>query len=163
QPPGSVVKAVASDARVPSSKQAEQISHSLIRNVYQAFDFHGEKETYDALDAVVDGPLLRSLYLQIRRSLLMAEQGGSRSRVLEVRPVSGSIIGTPSQREFQIELRWRVAGEVEHWGHIHTRENEFLGRLSVNNADGFWKLAELKFLSQKRVRFETRLRGMNAQ
>jgi hypothetical protein len=154
----SVVKAVTSTGRVPAAKQAEQISHSLIRNVYQAFDFHGEQETYDALNAVVDGPLLRSLYLQIRRSLLMAEQGGSRSRVLDVQPVSGTIIGTPSQREFQIELRWRVSGEVEHWGHIHTRENEYVGKLSVKNADGFWKLAELKFLNRKRVRFETQLR-----
>lgn len=154
----SAVEAVSATGRVPSSKQAEQVSETLIRNVYQAFDFHGEKETYDALSAVVAGPLLRSLYLQIRRSLLMAEQGGSRSRVLEVRPVSGTVIGTPSRSEFQIELRWRVSGEVEHWGHIHTRENEYLGKLSVKNADGFWKLSELKFLSQKRVRFETRLR-----
>ena len=68
------------------------------------------------------------------------------------------MIGTPSPGEFQIELRWRVSGEVEHWGHIHTRENEYVGRLLVKDADGFWKLAELKFLSQKRVRFETRLR-----
>ena len=89
----------------------------------------------------------------------MAEQGGSRSRVLEVRPVSGAVVGTPSRSEFQIEIRWRVAGEVEHWGHIHTRENEYLGRLSVkNDSDGFWKLSDLKFLSQKRVRFETSLR-----
>jgi hypothetical protein len=152
------VKAVIATDAVPSAGQAEQISHSLIRNVYRAFDFQGEKETYDALSAVVDGPLLRSLYLQIRRSLLMAEQRGSRSRVLEVRPVSGTMIGTPSPGEFQIELRWRVSGEVEHWGHIHTRENEYVGRLLVKDADGFWKLAELKFLSQKRVRFETRLR-----
>ena len=78
--------------------------------------------------------------------------------MLEVRPVSGTVIGTPAQGEFQIELRWRVSGEVEHWGHIHTRENEYVGRLSVKAADGFWKLAELKFLSQKRARFETRLR-----
>lgn len=152
------VKAVISTDAVPSSEQAEQISHSLIRNVYRAFDFQVEKETYDALSAVADGPLLRSLYLQVRRSLLMAEQGGSRSRVLEVTPVSGTMIGRPSPGEFQIELRWRVSGEVEHWGHIHTRENLYVGRLLVKVVDGFWKLAELKFLSQKRVRFETRLR-----
>ena len=149
---------VKSNGQTPTPRQAEQISFSLMKNVYRAFDFHGEKETYDALDAVVDGPLLRSLYLQIRRSLLMAEQGGSRSRVLDVQPVSGSVIGNPSRTEFQIELRWRVASEVEHWGHIHTRENEYLARITARVDDGFWKLETLKFLSQKRVRFETRLR-----
>lgn len=149
---------VRSNGRVPTSSRAEEISFSLIRNVYRAFDFHGEKETYDALNAVVDGPLLRSLYLQIRRSLLIAEQGGSRSRVLDVKPVSGSLIGSPSLSECQIELRWRVASEVEHWGHIHTRENEYLARVSTKVDDGFWQIKSLKFLSQKRVRFETRLR-----
>ena len=149
---------VNSNGLTPSPQQAEKISHSLVRNVYHAFDFHGERETYAALNKVVHGPLLRSLYLQIRRSLLMAEQGGSRSRVLEVRPVSGTIIGMPSRSDFQMEVRWRISSEVEHWGHIHTRENEYLGRLSVKDSDGYWKLFELKFLSQKRVRFETRLR-----
>tara|TARA_R110002072_G_scaffold302710_2_gene487650 strand:+ start:174242 stop:175846 length:1605 start_codon:yes stop_codon:yes gene_type:complete len=152
------VKAISSTDSAPSSDRAEQIAHLLIRNVYRAFDFQGERETYDALSAFVDGPLLRSLYLQIRRSLLMAEQGGSRSRVLEVQPVSGIVTGAPSLGEFQVDLCWRVSGEVEHWGHIHTRENEYVGRLSVKDADGFWKLTELKFLGQKRVRFETRLR-----
>jgi hypothetical protein len=154
---------VKSNGRSPTSSQAEQISYSLIRNVYRAFDFHGEKETYDALNAVVDGPLLRSLYLQIRRSLLMAEQGGSRSRVLDVKRVSSTLVGTPSRNEFRIELRWRLSSEVEHWGHIHTRENEYVGRLAISDADGFWKLDAVRFLSQKRVRFETRLRGMNAE
>lgn len=149
---------VKSNGRVPAPRRAEEIGFSLIRNVYRAFDYYGEKETYDALNAVVDGPLLRSLYLQIRRSLLMAEQGGSRSRVLDVKPVSGTLVGKPSETQFEVELRWRVASEVEHWGHIHTRENEYLARISTKVDDGFWKLKSLKFLSQKRVRFETRLR-----
>jgi hypothetical protein len=149
---------VKSNGKIPTQGQAEQISYSLIRSVYRAFDFHGEKETYDALNAVVDGPLLRSLYLQIRRSLLMAEQGGSRSRVLDVKRVSSTLVGKPSESKFEIELRWRLASEVEHWGHIHTRENEYVGRLSVKDDDGFWKLDKVRFLSQKRVRFETQLR-----
>lgn len=149
---------IQSNGNIPTNEQAEQISDALIQNVYLAFDLHGEKETYDALNAVADGPLLRTLYLQIRRSLLMAEQGGSRSRVLDVTKVFGSLVGSPSRSSFEIEFRWRLASEVEHWGHIHTRENQYLGRLSVKDDAGFWKLSALKFLSQKRVRFETRLR-----
>jgi hypothetical protein len=88
----------------------------------------------------------------------MAEQGGSRSRVLDVKQVSSTLAGTPSESQFEIELRWRLASEVEHWGHIHTRENEYVGRLSVKDKGGAWKLNTVRFLSQKRVRFETQLR-----
>ena len=152
------VSGVRSDGRIPTAARAEQVSAALIQNVYGAFDCYGEKETYDALATVVEGPLLQTLYLQIRRSLLMAEQGGSRSRVLEVKPVSGNLLGVPSQSAFDMEYRWRIVGSVEHWGHVHTREHEYLARVSVQSADSFWKLNAVKFLSQKRVRFETRLR-----
>lgn len=149
---------IASNGRTPTSEEADEISVSLLRNVYRAFDFHDEQETYRALAESVEGPLLRSLYLQIRRSLLMAEQGGSRSRVLNVRPVSGKFIGKPSSARFEIDFTWRVLSDVEHWGHIHTRENEYLGRLSVSDTGGILRLRALKFVNQKRVRFQTRLR-----
>jgi len=149
---------VKSNGRRPAAADAKQISSALIKNVYQAFDFHGEKETYDALETAVEGSLLRTLYLQIRRSLLMAEQGGARSRVLDVKPVSGRFAGEPTATGFDMEYRWRVVGSVEHWGHIHTREHEYLATLSVQATGGQWKLHAVKFLSQKRVGFETRLR-----
>lgn len=149
---------VASNGRTPTSAEADEISVSLLRNVYRAFDFYEEQETYRVLAKSVKGPLLRSLYLQIRRSLLMAEQGGSRSRVLNVRPVSGQFIGKPSSARFEIDFTWRVLSDVEHWGHIHTRENEYLGRLSVSDIGGIWRLSALKLVSQKRVHFQTRLR-----
>lgn len=154
---------VKSDGRTPSAAQAELISSALIKNVYRAFDFNSEKATYGALATAVEGPLLRTLYLQIRKSLLMAEQGGSRSRVLDVKPVSGRLVGEASSAAFDIEYRWRVVGSVEHWGHVHTREHEYVAKLSVRNKNGLWKLSEVKFLSQQRVRLETRLRGMKAQ
>lgn len=142
----------------PTPTEANRISLSLLRNVYRAFDSRDEQETYDALAASVNGDLLRSLYLQIRRSLMVAEQDGSRSSVLDIQPVSGELTGTSSSAGFDIEFTWRVLGKVEHWGHIHLRENEYQARLSVISVDGFWKLGSVKFLSQKRVRFETQLR-----
>ena len=131
----------------------------MVTNIYNAFGLQGEEETYDALATSVDGPFLRTLYLQIRRSLLMAEQGGSKSRVLSVTPVSTRILGEATATGFDVQHRWRVVGSVEHWGHIHTRENEFDATLSIRQVDGVWKLKDVRFTSQKRVRFETRLRS----
>lgn len=147
-----------SDGRRPTEAQSKQISSVLVQNIYRAFAFHEERKTYAALRNAVNGPLLRTLYLQIRRSLLMAEQGGSRSRVLSVKPVAGKLIGATSPSHFEMEYSWRVVGEVEHWGHIHTRENEYVAKLSVRNTEGYWKLEDVKFLSQKRIRLDTRLR-----
>lgn len=142
-----------------TDSNAGEVAGNLIANIYDAFGLHGEEETYDALAASVDGPFLRTLYLQIRRSLLMAEQGGSKSRVLNVTPVSTRLTGKTTAAGFNVQHRWRVVGSVEHWGHIHTRENEFEATLKVRRVDGAWKLENVKFTSQKRVRFETRLRG----
>lgn len=138
---------------------AQRIATALIEIVYGAFDLNGEEETYDELAKAVEGRLLRTLYLQVRKSLLMAEQGGSQSRILKITPVSSRLLGRPTADSFEIEYSWRVAGSVEHWGHVHTRENELTAKLSVRNVDGHWKLGGVRFLSQRRVRFETRLRG----
>jgi hypothetical protein len=60
--------------------------------------------------------------------------------------------------EFELDLTWRANGQVEHWGHIHSRENEYRARLSIEEKSGAWKLVECRFLGQKRVRFQTSLR-----
>jgi hypothetical protein len=73
--------------RAPQKSESEKIATRILRNVYRAFEYREEEATYDALATSVDGPLLRTLYLQIRKSLLVAEQGDARSRIVEVRPV----------------------------------------------------------------------------
>lgn len=142
-----------------TQRSAGNVAGQLIANIYDSFGLHGEEETYDALATSVDGPFLRTLYLQVRRSLLMAEQGGSKSRVLNVKPLSTRLAGKATSTGFDVQHRWRVVGSVEHWGHIHTRENEFEATLNVRRVDDAWKLENVRFTSQKRVRFETRLRG----
>jgi hypothetical protein len=148
---------------VVTERNSGDVAGQLVASIYNAFGLQGEEETYDALATSVDGPFLRTLYLQIRRSLLMAEQGGSKSRVLSVTPVSTRMLGEATATDFNVQHRWRVVGSVEHWGHIHTRENEFDATLSIRQVDGVWKLKDVRFTSQKRVRFETRLRSQAEQ
>ena len=138
---------------------AAKVTGVLLGNVYAAFGLRDEEATYDSLATAIDGPLLRTLYLQIRRSLLMSEQGGARSRVDEFSPVSTRLIRS-ADGEFEVEHRWRMTGTVEHWGHIHTRENEYAARIVVKSVDGSWKMSRVTFTDQKRVRFQTEIRGM---
>lgn len=153
-------ESIASSA-VGSDKEASAVSTALLRNVYRAFDHRDDEDIYDALSESVHGPLLRMLYLQIRRSLLMAEQGGARSRVREMEPVAGRVVRR-SGEDIQVEQRWRITGTVEHWGHIHTQENEYAAVMTLSRLDGRWKITALRFTEQKRVRFQTGLRSLKS-
>ncbi|MEO8494856.1 MAG: hypothetical protein ABI614_07280 [Planctomycetota bacterium] len=133
-----------------TNESPSELLGALLRNVYGAFDFRDDSDVYDALATSVSGDLLRDLYLRVKRSLLMAEQGGALSHVEQVEVLAA----TPA-----IEATWRVTGTVEHWGHVHTRVNEYRGRVTVVNEGGTWKLKALHLLDEKRIRFETSIRG----
>ncbi len=143
----------------PSPADAKRISESLLQNLYRAFDNSDEEKTYDALAQSVDGPLLRDIYLQIRRSLIMQEQGGSRSRVIAVVPKRTAPKGLDSATSLQRQCVWQVTGTVEHWGHIHRRVSEYSADVSMSATKGGWRITALKITRQRRVRFETTLRG----
>ena len=152
-------------ARVKSDRldesQRSEVVREVLTNVYRAFDFRSDEEVYDALAASVAGNLLRDVYLRIKRSLLMAEQGGAISHVTSVQMVSaipvsenGTRIGTNS-----MDAIWRVSGTTEHWGHVHTRVSEYRARLTLIVHEGAWKLEKFQLLDDKRIQFETSIRG----
>lgn len=151
------VAPVPATARVLTSEANGELLGRLLRNVYGAFEFRDDSDVYDALATSVEGDLLRELYLRVKRSLLMAEQGGALSHVdmveiLTVTPPTDPALPTT-------EATWRVSGTVEHWGHVHTRVNEYRGRATVVNHEGVWKLQSLQLLDEKRIKFETSIRG----
>lgn len=139
---------------------------ALHRNIYRAFEYRDEEQIYDALAKSVDGPLLRELYLEIRRGLVMQEQGGAVSRIREVQIIEGEKLPLPripenlDPRSFVYHCRWTVAGTVEHWGHIHARTNEYRANWTVQPRDDAWKITGLELQDERRVSFETRLRRM---
>ena len=140
------------------SEQAHSILMSLLKNIYRAFDYRRDSDIYDALAQSVDGELLPKLYLKFKRSLLMAEQGGTRARVKEVKRIGGKLTDVAKQSRFIYECRWQVTGTIEHWGHIHTRVNEYVAKFTVTATQHGWKITKYEILDQKRVRFETGLR-----
>ena len=138
-------------------KDAALVFKQLHGNIYRAFDFRDDRAIFNALASGVDGDLLRTLYLQFKRSLLMSEQGGAVSRVMGVNIVAGKM--KPAKGGFDYDCTWRVTGTVEHWGHIHTRENEYEGTFTVAATPAGWKITDYDLHRQKRVKYETGLRA----
>jgi hypothetical protein len=155
-----VVSGTKRDKQRVTEKAARQVASTLLRNIYRAFDYREDEDTYDALAISVQGSLLRKTYLQIRRSLLMAEQGGAKAKVNNVQVTRAKLV-KESATEFTIDVTWEVTGSVEHWGHVHTRRNEYQARLVIRGAEN-WKIEELDLKNQKRIEFKTALRGAKA-
>ena len=42
-------------------------------------------------------------------------------------------------------------GTVGHWGHIHTRKNQYHAIIDVEPVDGAWKIVGLELLEEIRI------------
>ena len=89
--------------------------------------------------------LFRSnLYLKILEGLKVQEQGGAVSRVDEVEILESWMLPSIEQTEntdrpsFRYACNWTVKGTVEHWGHIHTRKNQYQADFLVEVSPDGW-------------------------
>lgn len=144
-----------------AADDATQIFETLHGNAYRALDFGTENRIYEVLETAVDGDLLETLYLQLRESLAMKEQGGAVARVQSVDYGDGdprTFAPNLDWPGFQFRSRWTVEGTVEHWGHVHERKNQFCAMFSVEPRDGCWKITEMQIEEQESVASKPRLR-----
>lgn len=144
---------------LPSPSEALAIFQPLQANIYRAFDYTAESEIYDALARSVDGPLLAKTYDDIYRSLILHEEGGALCRVKSVHPVSTEIeaIAVDPDRhapQLTLQARWRVEGVVYHWGHSHSRINEYRARYTVATVAAGWRITGIEPMEQRRVESE---------
>ena len=143
----------------PDRVEAQEIFEPLHSNVYRAFDFVEEEDIYLALSRSVEGDFLDDLYRTIFRSLVMQEEGGAVARISDVRPIEievgevGVVDGGESGERpaFNVRCRWQVEGVVSHWGHAHTRVNEYLADWSVALTPAGWRLTGSEILEQDRI------------
>lgn len=70
--------------------------------------------------------------------------------VLDVKPMTVS-----SPDGFSHVVTWQVEGTIEHWGHIHSRVNEYAAELQVTRSDGAWKLSAMNVHRQSQVKVMT--------
>ena len=122
----------------------------MLHNVYRAFDFRDEGQIYDVLDQTVTGDLLTDIYLETRRGLELANQGGARAKVKDIEIVDLQAVSV-NDGAIEADVTWRVAGSVGHWGHVHERKNQYEAQLTIAPVDGVWKLTDMEVLSEERL------------
>jgi hypothetical protein len=136
-------------ARLSGDRAGEVVS-GLLHNVYRAFDFREEEQIYDVLDRSVAGDLLTRIYLETRRGLELANQGGARAKVKEIELIDlETAMGEDGG--FLATATWNVTGSVGHWGHVHQRRNQYRAQLGITPIDGAWKLTRIEILEEERL------------
>ncbi len=136
---------------MPPPAVTGQVVSDLLRNVYQAFDYRRESDIYDTLERSVSGDLLTDIYLETRRSLELASQGGARAKVKSVEVQALDVQAGDVDQGFRADVIWNVSGAVGHWGHVHTRNNQYQAELEVRVVDGRWKLTDMNVLQEQRL------------
>ncbi len=129
--------------------RASEIVSALLHNVYRAFDFKDEETIYDVLEASVSGDLLTKAYLETRRGLELASQGGARAKVQEI--VLTDLEMLDSEGGIAARCTWTVAAAVGHWGHIHQRRNQYVADLRIEDSDGMWRITGLELIGEERL------------
>jgi hypothetical protein len=140
---------VLSSAR--SEEEASVVVGTLLLNIYKAFDYRDEEVIYDALAHSASGDLLTDIYLETRRSLELANQGGARAKVKGVEVLSAEAEPLEGGEGFTTRAVWNVTGSVGHWGHVHQRVNQYEADLTVRAVDGAWKITGLDVLQEQRL------------
>ena len=135
-----------------TGQEAVTVLDGLLKNVYRSFDFREEEDVYDRLATSVSGDLLSDIYLQNRQSLVVTQAGGARARVKEVEILSVTVDGSDGNPLGMVfDAQWTAMGTVGHWGHIHTRKNQYHANITVEPVDGAWKIMDLELLEEKRI------------
>ena len=141
------------------TKSREEVAESLLRNVYRAFDYHTESDIYDALARSAQGDLLADLYLKIKQGLIVQEQGGANAHVRKVTIIKAEPLDGGRDGGFRERVTWQAEGTVEHWGHVHTRVNEYWADLDITPVDRAWIITAMRVGRQSLVRSAVSLSG----
>lgn len=135
-----------------SNDETKIILHSLLKNIYRAFDFRDEKVVYEKLAISVEGDLLTDLYLQNRRSFAIKQAGGAQARVKNVELIE-AITKRDSihNQSYVVDAKWIATGEVGHWGHTHIRSNFYDAKITLGVFGDSWKIIDFELLEERRV------------
>jgi len=134
-----------------SDEDTQAILLGLLKNIYHAFDYRKENETYDVLAKSAQGDILTQIYLEARRSLELKNQGGAKVKIKEVSIVKSDAQNLKDEIGFKARTVWNASGTVGHWGHIHTRKNKYEAMLTVTDIDGTRTITGLAMLNEERL------------
>jgi hypothetical protein len=135
----------------PDPEQARAIVSNLLHNIYRAFDYRDESDIYDTLARSVNGELLTDIFLETKRSLVLANQGGARAKVKNVLLDGIELKANAADNSFTVIADWTVNGSVGHWGHIHQRSNRYQALFTIAVDEQQWKLQTMTVLQEERL------------
>jgi hypothetical protein len=135
----------------PDPEQARAIVSNLLHNIYRAFDYRDESDIYDTLARSVNGELLTDIFLETKRSLVLANQGGARAKVKNVLLEGIELKANDADNSFTVIADWTVNGSVGHWGHIHQRSNRYQALFTIAVDEQQWKLQTMTVLQEERL------------
>lgn len=126
-----------------SQEEADQLLGDLLHNVYRAFDRRDERLIYDRLAQSISGDLLTDVYVQVRSSMELENQGGAKVKIDDVELLHAEVVEHLNDGGFVAECNWRASGSVGHWGHTHQQVNDYSARITVDVIDAAWKITRL--------------------
>ena len=77
---------------------------------------------------------------------------GYQAREFEVEVLEVRSVRRDGEGGFRVDATWTVSGSVNHFGHVHCRQNRYDARVSVVPVDGYWKIRSIEILDEKRLR-----------
>jgi hypothetical protein len=125
------------------------ISH-LLKNTYRAFDFREESDIYDKLAVSNAEELLTEIYIDTRKSMVLESQGGIQVKVKNVEVTDVEEVSSDKEG-ISFKCKWLVSGDVGHWGHIHSRNNQYSAILNLRSKNGLWKLYDIDIIEEIRL------------
>jgi len=133
-----------------SRPEASLLVNHLLKNTYRAFDFRKESDVYDKLAISYDEGLLADIYLRTKKSMVLEGQGGIQVKVKDVEVLEVEEVSTDNDG-ISFKCKWIVKGDVGHWGHIHSRVNQYEAILNVHPVNGVWKLNAIDIIEEVRL------------
>ena len=133
-----------------SKPEASSLINHLLKNTYRAFDFREESDIYDKLAISNDDKLLAEIYIQTKKSMKLKSQGGIEVKLKDVEILEVEEVPTDGEG-ISFKCKWIVRGDVGHWGHIHSRTNQYYAILNVKNDNGIWKLNDIDIIEEVRL------------
>ena len=137
------------EARIDREASTEVLER-LLTNVYRCFDIHNEDAIYDRLALTVTGEQLLAVYLESRRALELENRGGARVRIDEVVVREVRSVKQVGNGGYAIDTVWTVGGSVNHFGHLHFRQNRYDATITIVPVEGTWKIRSMELLQETR-------------
>ena len=133
-----------------SKPEASSVISHLLKNTYRAFDFRKESDIYDKLAVSNHKQLLTKLYIQTKKSVILENQGGIQVKVKDFEVTD--VVEVSSKNDgISFRCKWIVKGDVGHWGHIHSRTNQYEAIIHIKPEKNVWKLNEIDIIEEVRL------------